>query len=203
MLEFKTTGIVKDVSRKDRTIKGYFSIFDNVDSDGDVITKGAYTKTLESAKNRVQHLFMHSPMLGAIGKIKQLKEDNTGLYFESELLKTSLGNDVLEMYDSGAVKEHSVGFNTIKDDTKEDARYIHEIKLWEGSTVLWGANEQAVRKAFEFINNKGTDEGLYLHIKAQLEAIQDSLKDLEADSFTSKKEADINFVDAFNKYYKK
>ena len=63
MLEFKTTGIVKDVSRKDRTIKGYFSIFDNVDSDGDVITKGAYTKTLESAKNRVQHLFMHSPML--------------------------------------------------------------------------------------------------------------------------------------------
>ena len=193
-MNFKTNGIVKDVSRKDRSIVGYFSVFGNKDSDGDVITKGAYKKTLESAKNRVQHLFMHSPMLGAIGKIEELKEDETGLYFKSTLLNTSLGNDVLEMYDSGAVKEHSVGFEIVNQQKGVDANHITEIKLWEGSTVLWGANEQALRKAFDFVHSNGQDEGLYLFIKAQLQGIQDSLKVLEADSFTSEKQADIDLV---------
>ena len=88
-----------------------------------------------------------------------LKEDGTGLYFETPIANTQLGDDVLQLYRDGVYKEHSVGFeminasgshqssvvsrqSSIDSDQPEPVNIIKEARLWEGSTVTWGANSQ-------------------------------------------------------------
>jgi hypothetical protein len=44
------------------------------------------------------------------------------------------------LYKDGHITEHSIGFKTIKSQAKATANEITEIQLFEGSSVLWGAN---------------------------------------------------------------
>ena len=59
---------------------------------------------------------------------------------------TQQGEDVLKLYRDGIYKEHSVGINIVKDEYSEQERcnIVTEVKMWEGSTVTWGANEMAL-----------------------------------------------------------
>jgi HK97 family phage prohead protease len=65
-----------------RTITVYYSAFGNVDSDGDIIMPGAFTKSIKEngpgAKNRIWHLFNHSTDK-PVSKPKELIEDAFGL----------------------------------------------------------------------------------------------------------------------------
>jgi len=45
--EVKQSGTVQDVDLKSRTVTGYFSKFDNIDSDRDMIVYGAFSKTIK------------------------------------------------------------------------------------------------------------------------------------------------------------
>ncbi len=144
-------GSVKDVDRKGRTVTGYFSTWGYLptgqpmpDSDGDVMDKGAFSKTLQmngpESGNRIWHLFNHDTGK-PIGKPTTLKEDATGLYFETKFPDTVLANDILKLYESGSITEHSIGFNIIQSRNESNYQLIQEVRLWEGSSVLWGANE--------------------------------------------------------------
>ena len=55
---YKTSpiGELKDIDEKSGIVKGYGSIFGNIDSDGDIISKGAYTKTIKENGDRVYFL---------------------------------------------------------------------------------------------------------------------------------------------------
>jgi len=163
-----TTMSIKDVDVKSRTVAGYFSAFDNVDSDGDLIKKGAFAKSINdrgpasNSNRKIAHL-AHHDIRRPIGVIQVLKEDNHGLYFESKLGEHTDGDDALKMYEAGIIKEHSIGFQYIDDKTtwvetesKNDIQAtsegeifleksngyfeISEVKLWEGSYVTFGAN---------------------------------------------------------------
>lgn len=141
---------IKDIDEKSGIVTGYFSIFGNKDSDSDVITKGAYKKTLSENYSRVKHLYQHDsfrPLAGIKNGKLVVKEDGKGLYFESTISQTSWGRDAIKLYADGVVDEHSVGFQTVKSIDRNDYREITEIKLWEGSTVTWGANELALSKS--------------------------------------------------------
>ncbi len=141
---------IKDIDEKAGIVTGYFSIFGNKDSDNDVITKGAYKKTLSENYNRVKHLYQHDPfqpLAGVKNGALKVSEDSKGLYFESTISKTSWGRDAIQLYADGVVDEHSVGFQTVKATDKGGYREITEIKLWEGSTVTWGANDLARSKS--------------------------------------------------------
>lgn len=133
---------VKDVDTVKGVITGYFSVFDNIDSDNDVIVKGAFERTLNNNGSRIKHLWQHDVRY-PLAKPTTIKEDNYGLYFESPISKTSYGKDVLQLYKDGVVDEHSIGFRTVKNVQKDNYNEITEIKLWEGSTVTFGANELA------------------------------------------------------------
>ena len=137
------SGVLKDVDVKNRIVSGYFSAFGNVDSDNDVIMPGAYTKTISengpTGSQRIKHLLQHNTDQ-PLGLIKELKEDNYGLFFRSQLVPTSYGLDTILLYDAGVYNEHSVGFQTVKSQSKGSYNEIQEIKLWEGSTVTWGSN---------------------------------------------------------------
>ena len=146
----------KDADIKAGIVTGYFSKFDNVDSDGDVIRKGAFIKTIseqgpQSTQPRIKHLMNHNVSM-PLGKLTFLKEDSTGLHYESKIGTHSLGVDFIKMVDSGLITEHSIGFQTIKKNQLQDWEgymknpaagwfELTELKLMEGSSLTaWGAN---------------------------------------------------------------
>ena len=81
-----------------------------------------------------------------------LKEDKTGLAYESQVGTHTLGQDFIKMIESGLITEHSIGFRIMKRNQlqpyesyiKNPAQGMYEItemKLYEGSSLTaWGAN---------------------------------------------------------------
>jgi len=142
-----------DIDESNRIVKGYLSSFNTLDSDNDIIRKGAFTKSLKergveaSANRKIAHLRNHD-WEHQIGKFLELGEDSKGLYFVSQLGRSTKGTDALLDYQDGILREHSIGFNYVKgkieeleDDTIGKYYNITEVKLWEGSGVTFGANE--------------------------------------------------------------
>lgn len=150
---------IKDIDAKQRTIVAYASIFGNIDSDDDIIQSGAYTKTIQEngpkGKNRVWHLFNHDTEY-PVTKPFNLVEDGKGLMFYSKFPETTLGNDLLKLYEAGHLTEHSVWIRIVKamDQVIESKtiRLINEVMLMEVSSVLWGANEMAQTVAVKSIS---------------------------------------------------
>lgn len=135
---------VKDVDYKGRTVIIYPSAFNDKDSDGDVILPGAFKKTIsengpDSRQPRIKHLRQHITS-ELVGKPKVMQEDSKGLLVHSLIANTTLGNDVLKLYELD-LYEHSIGFQIPQGKTRKEGstNYISEIKLFEYSSVTWGA----------------------------------------------------------------
>lgn len=146
---------VKDVDSESGIVCGYFSTTGVWDDVGDMIMPGAYAKTIQergqAGANRIKHLYMHEPFY-PLG-VPELQEDSIGLKFSTRISKTSYGQDVLKLYQDGVITEHSIGFDIPKGKSSVAApedmeptvngfpkRKIYEVVLWEGSSVIWGAN---------------------------------------------------------------
>lgn len=152
-MKFKLTdapGQIKDADPKKGVVTGYLSGFGNKDSDGDIIVKGAFAKTIAengpaSLQPRIKHLLDHRTNQ-SLGKFLSLVEHDRGLYYESQIGTHALGVDFLKMAESGLISEHSIGYSVIKGQRialpdNNSAYEIQEIKLFEGSSLqFWGAN---------------------------------------------------------------
>jgi len=169
LLQFKSfTGELKDLDTSKRIVTGYLSAFDNKDHDGDIIVKGAFSKSINERKKDIFFLNQHN-WAQPHGKFNVLREDSKGLYFESApLVDTTYSSDLLKLYDAGIVKEHSIGFVTMQseNDTKSNARMLTELKLFEGSNVTLGANSNTPFTGMKSLNLKEIDEQSKLLIKA-------------------------------------
>jgi HK97 family phage prohead protease len=149
LVEKNFDAVVKDVDTKKGIVEGYFSTWGIIDSDGDELMPGAYVKTLQengpgTKRERIMHLWQHSSRhpMGRFTEEGSLKEDKDGLFFRSKISRTTYGKDALQLYDDGVINEHSVGIQIIKNQQAgEGHSQVLEVKLWEGSTVTWGANE--------------------------------------------------------------
>ena len=166
---------VKDVDAKEGIVSGYFSAFGMVDSDGDIIMPGAFKRSIQDwgpeGKGRIKHLLNHDPSK-PLGKIMQLEEDSYGLKYTSQIGSHSLGKDFVKMVDSGLIAEHSIGFKTLREQKSGDANQIHEVMLFEGSSLTaWGANENTPLIGMK---NMVTIENIQAQIKAFEKFIRDS-----------------------------
>jgi HK97 family phage prohead protease len=173
MLQFKSIGtaemMLKDIDEKQGRVLGYFSKFGNIDSDGDMIMKGAYTKTLQENHARIKHLYQHDPLkplAGVKNSRLTISEDADGLAFDSTISQTSYGKDVIKLYADGVIDEHSVGFVTKRKTEKSGYTEINEIHLWEGSTVTWGANEMAGTTSVKSLTKEQAIQKMDIVIKA-------------------------------------
>ena len=210
---------IKDVDRKQGIVTGYFSAFDNVDSDNDIIRRGAFKRSLEEwfPKGRIKHLMNHNPSQ-PLGVIQELKEDDYGLYYESKVGSHNLGQDFIKMVESGLIKEHSIGFSTIRENrSKGGPNEILDVKLYEGSSLTaWGANEMtpllglksAVEikdriKTFEkFVRNTdASDEAIeacLIEIKQLYQVIETMSSGKAVDETPSQQKGDGDLLDAIN-----
>lgn len=153
-MEFKSGGVIKDVDVEKRVITGFFTSTGTLDSDNDVFIEGAFKKTIAEmgplGKNRIWHLWQHDTDK-PLNKPYLLEERKEGAYFETKMPRTPLADMALALYAEQAITEHSVGFLTVKDelDSKGGHRIIKEVRMLEGSSVLWGANENTPFTGFK------------------------------------------------------
>lgn len=172
ILEYKDTlGGISDVDLSSHVIKGYASVFGNVDSDGDIMVKGAYAKTISEwgpqGKGRIKMCWQHD-IYDPIAKTEELFEDSKGLGFVAHAPKdVSHISDRIKMIEGGVIDELSVGFRIIKrEDGGSGIRKINEVKLYEYSLVTLASNELA-KITMVKAGEKQEDAIARLHTKSQ------------------------------------
>lgn len=146
--QIKATDLkIKDIDASQGIVIGYFSAFNVEDSDGDVVVKGAFEKTIrengpQSSKPRIKHLLDHNKN-NAVATILKLEEDEIGLRYESKAGRHTNGQDWLKMCEDGIITEHSTGCFYPKDKIvkKGKVQFLHEAIMREGSSLQFlGAN---------------------------------------------------------------
>jgi len=146
-LQFKNFEIQETKKEDDGrlTITGYGAYFNNVDSYGDIIERGAFSKTLIERKGRIAFCYQHD-IWNPIGKIEEIYEDDKGL---KVVVKLSAANeDIQTKVKEGILKEMSIGYRTINSRSEVqngiEVNLLSEIKLIEISLVTVAANPLAV-----------------------------------------------------------
>ena len=219
---------VLDVSPQSRTVKAVWSRMNNVDLDNDIIVPEAFTKTLKErgpmGKNMIFSLVDHkADMHHVIGKPSELYVDGDKLVAVTKIVPTAMGEDVIKLYDAGLINQHSIGFSTIKQSEETTGiRTIKELKLYEGSAVLWGANPEtptlgiktnniellslrleSLKKAFK--NGSFTNE-TFAFIETEIKRIEQGLESTQsAQAIKSPNEDEqvLKAINQFNNLFKK
>ena len=197
---------IMDVDSEQRRVKAVWARCGNIDLDNDIIVPEAFTKTLAErgpgGKNLIWSLVDHcADMNNVIGKPEQIYVENDMLIAITPIVETEKGEDIIKMYEAGLINQHSIGFSTMKSNVdKEGVRTITELKLYEGSAVLWGANPETPTLGFKgemttkdkkqelsnrlekliksFKGGKFTDE-MFSLIEIEIKRIQSDLLEIE------------------------
>src|SRR6056297_3656681 len=116
---------IKFADGEKRVFSGYASKFNGVDSYGDTIAPGAYSKTLESRERPIQMRWNHYGPI--IGKWTKAEEDDKGLYMEGELTPGHrTAEDAYALLKHGSVDGLSIGYRVTDAEEKEDGRLLKE-----------------------------------------------------------------------------
>ena len=141
-LEHKFCRLGEELSVTDGSaIEGYASLFGARDQGGDVVTKGAYARSLDAmaaAGRRVKMLWQHDPAQ-PIGVWDEVREDAKGLFVKGRLLPdVARGREAVGLLQAGAIDGLSIGYRTVRAG-KDDAgrRLLQEVELWEVSLVTF------------------------------------------------------------------
>ena len=170
--------MILDIEPESRTVKACWSRIGNVDLDNDIIVAEAFTKTIKErgpkGKNMIWSLVDHkADMAHTLGKPKELYIEGDMLVAVTDLIETECGEDAIKLYEAGLINQHSIGFSTLKSDVnqKTGVRTITELKLYEGSAVLWGANPETPTLGFKG-EIKETKESLSMRLENLIKAFR-------------------------------
>lgn len=161
LLSYKaeSRGNVTDVDEIEGIVSGYFATKNVWDSVGEMIVDGAFKRSVREwgpeGKNRIKTLYQHNPAY-LIGRPLELVEDEKGLYHVSKISKTSMGMDVLKLIQDEVITEQSIGYTVLdaeRDMDDESRVKLLELKLFEGSFVTWGANEDTPITGLKSLSN--------------------------------------------------
>lgn len=153
MLMTKNSGVPLDVKAlsDDGTFEGYGSIFNNVDSYGEMVLPGAFTRSLADARKKggqsIKMLWQHRPDI-PIGIWTDIQEDSKGLLVAGKLL-VDVSAQAAEAYGllkAGALDGLSIGYRVTESGPHPDNAGVLALKkllLKEVSIVTFAANERA------------------------------------------------------------
>lgn len=150
-------------------VTGIAAVMGNLDSYDDRIWPGSFTKTLRERYGKIYHLWQHDfdcPPIAQITELREVGRDELppvvlqeapeamgGLLVTREYLPTPRAAEVLENLKAGVPLQMSFAYDAIKYDFEEKpgAKYewerirnLREVRLYETSDVLWGANDATV-----------------------------------------------------------
>lgn len=131
---------------EDGTFEAYGATFGNVDLGGDVIEKGAFSKTLaETSLDDIQMYWNHDRDQ-PIGEYTEIMEDEHGLRCKGRLYIEAIpkAKEVHFLMKKRKVKAFSIIYKAIKDAYEKGVRKLQEIKLHSIDPVMTPMNPKAV-----------------------------------------------------------
>lgn len=165
---------VKDVA-EDGTFQGLLSVYDVLDHGGDVVEKGAFTKTLRESKGIVPLLWQHdkSEPIGLL----YLEDSEKALKARGELaLDLPTARKAHTLLKKGIVKGMSIGYETVKGPMENGVRRLKEIKLWEGSLVTFPMNPKAQ------VTSVKSDEDFAVALREFKKSVCEARRELNAET---------------------
>jgi HK97 family phage prohead protease len=135
---------VKSLDAKGK-FAGYASVFDVLDSQNDIIMRGAFTQTLKGRVHDIKMLWQHQQD-EPIGVFERIFEDKRGLYVEGKLLlDVARAKEAYSLLKEGALGGLSIGYSPVKYQLNEKTgvRLLSQVELWEISLVTFPANAAA------------------------------------------------------------
>src|SRR5688572_7400916 len=136
-----------DVDTKTKRVKVAISQVETKDRDDDIFDPKSYDKTVKengpTGSNEIWHLMDHTPKsFSALGKFKELGREGKYITGVSHYKDSFAWREVAwPLYEAGDITQHSVGFEVVREEPRDSkgVRIIKEVRLYEGSAVLWGA----------------------------------------------------------------
>lgn len=132
--------------------EGYASVFYAVDEGRDMVSPGAFKRSIaERGADGVKLLWQHDPT-EPIGCIEKIREDARGLFVKGRLLLgIQRAREALSLMKEGALDGLSIGFRTVKARTDEakGVRHLLDVDLWEISLVTFPMQPAARISSFK------------------------------------------------------
>lgn len=140
---------LKNLEQDERSFSGYGSTFGNVDRVGDIVEKGAFSKSLDkhTTDGTMPAMLLHHDMHRPIGVWTKMEEDEKGLAVEGKLTKgVRDADEAYALLKDGALHSMSIGYRVVREeyDRKSGVNHLHEISLHELSLVTIPANAAAI-----------------------------------------------------------
>lgn len=132
------------VQTKNR-IAGYASLFEVEDEQGDIVSRGAFVKSINKRGiSGIKMLWQHDPMK-PIGYWEKIYEDEKGLYVEGCILDDiAQGKEALSLLKARAVTGLSIGYRTlVSGNANAKSRILQSLDLWEISLVTFPMLKEA------------------------------------------------------------
>lgn len=184
------------VDESKRIIEVKFASFGNVDSDGDLLVKGCFAKSIQergpgAATNRKIAFVWQHDIKDPIGKILSIDEREDGAYASVQLSNFDAVPNAKRAYyqlQDGDINQFSFGFEYIWDkldyDEALDAFIVKEVKLYEISPVTLGANEMTefIGIAEDAADLKGIIKGIAQKDKEKFNEIKQYVNELEREA---------------------
>ena len=146
MTDIQHKSIAFEVKREpdqDGVFEGYASVFDIVDVGMDVVSRGAFTKSIANRKPKM--LWQHDTSQ-IIGVWDEVREDERGLFVKGRLLKdVQKGREAMALMRVDAIDSLSIGYKTIAatEEGSGAVRRLLEVDLFEVSVVTFPMLESA------------------------------------------------------------
>ena len=139
---------------EDGTFTGLASVYGVVDQVGDIVERGAFTRTLTDSGKERPILWQHNTPIG----LCTLTDSPTALQLTGKLsLGIQAARDAYQLLKDGVVKGLSIGFQTVREEFVGDVRHLKELRLWEVSLVTFPACPPAVVTGYK---NHAHDENI-------------------------------------------
>lgn len=136
------------------SLEGYASVWDVLDLQGDIVERGAFTRTIEAnvKAGKVKLMMLHYAYGGGvpelIGSVVEAKEDDIGLWIRAEFSSVQPAQDTRTKILEGHIKGLSIGYRPVKWQEEERdgkiVRRLTEIELGEVTVTSTPVNEEAV-----------------------------------------------------------
>jgi len=155
----------------DGRFAGYASVFDVVDSQRDMVLRGAFANTLQERAGHIKLLWQHQ-WEEPIGIITKLFEDARGLYMEGVLLMdVARAREAYALMKAGVVRGLSIGYTPGRWVRDPDAgvRKLQSVDLWEISLVTTPANAAAQVTVVKSDDEQLRRSGAYMRLADTLD----------------------------------
>ena len=178
---FKATPITEN------EVEGLASTYGNIDHAGDIVERGAYTRTLANFNNSKKSMpfLAHHRHDRPIGRIVELRDTDEGLWFKARFSDSHDGQNVRQQFLDGTLDSFSIGYRVIQKQAdrvgNQKVLRLKEIALHEISAVTFPCNELAKLSAVKgdiassFPNLSLEDQQRVADFAAHLEAMRSGL----------------------------